>query len=130
MTLLRKDMRYLYTLVVNHFITKEMMRLKEASVVPWHVKRNLWGIFLIHLFFFFWNRALDGPGCPLTHYVAEDDTERLIILLPNPKCWDYRHTSPCPTTVQWFSLLKNNNKKKKIPTTVTKLGAIKPNCIS
>lgn len=36
-------------------------------------------------------------NCPETHYIIQADPEFKLILLPlSPRCWDYKHRSPCP----------------------------------
>lgn len=48
----------------------------------------LWFFFSFN-FVFVWHGVLYSPCWPWTPYMAENDLESWILLLPSPKCWDY-----------------------------------------
>lgn len=48
-------------------------------------------IIFFSLLFFFPRKGSHIPNWPLTHLVANDDLELLILLLSALECWDFEH---------------------------------------
>lgn len=52
-------------------------------------------LFLGNLFLIYFGDSISCiPGWSQSGHVAEDNLELIILLLPPPECWDYRHMSP------------------------------------